>query len=244
VEGVENARDFMEAARSVSAKKPLVLLKGARSASSSQAATSHTGTLGGEYRIYRDVCRQNRILEVADSNELATVCKALSLSPPASGDRVAVMTHTAGPSILAVDALAASGCPLAQVSPETLRKIRSLIGESTPVVLSPNPIDVTGSGFFADIYPKCVEAVVEDEGVDIVIAIYAVHRNFETPAKALADLQKRTSKPILACVLASKEESREDESVMREAGIPTYQTPEETALAAAYLIKYRRLSSC
>jgi len=243
VEAVENGRDFMEAAHSVALKKPLILLRGARNESTRHVATSHTGTMGGNYQIFRSLCRQYQILEVDNSNDLATVCKALSLSPKPSGDRVAVFTHTAGPSILTLDTLIEHGCPLAKVSPETLLKIKGLIGESTPVVLSPNPIDVTGSGFFVDIYSKCVETVLEDSGVDVLIVIYAVHRNYETPAKALAALQRRTSKPILACIVSSKDEIREDEKILREAGIPIYQTPEEAALAASYLVKYYKLSS-
>jgi acetyltransferase len=62
VEGIEDGRGFMEAARTLSQKKPLVLLKGARSESMSAVSSSHTGTLGGTYRIFKDACRQYKIL--------------------------------------------------------------------------------------------------------------------------------------------------------------------------------------
>ena len=81
VEGIEDGRGFMEAARILSQKKPLVVLKGARSESVSAAAASHTGTMGGTYRIFKGACRQYRVLEVRNSQELATVCKALAIAP-------------------------------------------------------------------------------------------------------------------------------------------------------------------
>ncbi len=238
VEGIEDGRGFMEAARTLSQKKPLVVLKGARSESVSVAAASHTGTMGGTYRIFKDACQQYKILEVRNSQELATVCKALAIAPRPAGTRVAVITHTAGPSILALDTLIENGCSLAHASEQTLRRIKKIIGEHAPIVLSPNPIDLTGSGIFVDIYPKCVEALLADEGVDMVIPIYAIHRNFETSARALVELKRRTSKPIIVCIVASREEISEDERIMQEAGIPVFQAPEDAALAASYLARY------
>jgi len=243
VEGIEDGRGFMEAARTLSRKKPLVLLKGARSESMSAISTSHTGTMGGAYRIFRDACRQYGILEVQSEKDLATVCKALAIAPRPHGEKVAVVTHSAGPSILALDTLIENHCPAAQTSESTRHRIRQIIGGHVPIILSPNPIDVTGSGYFVDVYPKCVEAVLEDEGVDMVIPIYAMHRNLESSAKALADLKRRTSKPIIASILASREEMREDERVMMEAGIPVFQAPEDAALAASFLAKYYRYVS-
>jgi len=243
VEGIEDGRGFMEAARTLSKKKPVVLLKGARSESMSAIATSHTGTMGGAYRIFRDACRQYGILEVRNLKDMTTVCKVLAIAPRARGERVAVVTHTAGPSILALDTLIENGCPMAQTSEETRGRIKKIIGEHVPIVLSPNPIDLTGSGLFVDVYPRCVEAVLEDEGVDMVVPIYAIHRNFETSARALADLMRRQEKPIVVSIVASREEIREDERIMQEAGIPVFQAPEDAALAASYLARYHRYAS-
>jgi len=240
VEGIEDGRGFMEAARTLSRKKPLVLLKGARSESMSAISTSHTGTMGGTYRIFRDACRQYGVLEVQSEKDLATVCKALAIAPRPHGERVAVVTHSAGPSILALDTLIENGCPVAQTSEATRHKIRQIIGGHVPIILSPNPIDVTGSGYFVEPYSKCVEAVLEDEGVDMVIPIYALHRNLESSAKALAEMKGRTLKPIIASILASRQEMRHDETIMQEAGIPVFQAPEDAALAASFLAKYYR----
>jgi len=243
VEGIEDGRGFMAAARILTRKKPLVLLKGARTESTSSIATSHTGTLGGVYRIFRDACRQHGILEVRTSKDLATVCKALAIAPQPRGDRVAVVTHTAGPSILALDTLIENSCPMAQTSEETLHRIKKIIGEHVPIVLSPNPIDLTGSGLFVDVYPRCVEEVLRDEGVDIVIPIYAIHRHFETSARTLAELAGRTPKPMIVSILASREEIREDERILQAHGIPVFQAPEDAALAASYLARYYRFVS-
>ena len=154
VEGIEGSRGFMEAARNLAKKTPVVLLKTARSASMSVVATSHTGTMGGAYRIFSDACRQYGILEVQNMKDLATVCKSLAISSYPRGERVAFITHTASPSILAVDTLIENGCALAQTLDETRHRIRKIIGERVPVVLSPNPIDITGSGAFAEVFPR------------------------------------------------------------------------------------------
>ena len=60
------------------------------------------------------------------------------------------------------------------------------------------------------------------------------------PQERLAELKRRTSKPIIVCILASREEIIEDEKILQEAGIPVFQAPEDAALAACYLAKYHQ----
>jgi len=55
LEGAQNGPRFMEAARKVSKKKPIVLLKAGKNNAGARAVSSHTGSLAGEYTAYQAV---------------------------------------------------------------------------------------------------------------------------------------------------------------------------------------------
>ncbi|RLG38096.1 MAG: acetyl CoA synthetase, partial [Thermoproteota archaeon] len=62
MEGVKEGRRFMEVARRVTPKKPVIVLKAGRSARGSMAASSHTGSLAGMDAVYESVFRQTGVL--------------------------------------------------------------------------------------------------------------------------------------------------------------------------------------
>src|SRR5229473_1667755 len=57
-EDLKDGRAFAEAAKRVSRKKPVVVLKAGRTSAGAKAASSHTGALAGNDKIYEDVLRQ------------------------------------------------------------------------------------------------------------------------------------------------------------------------------------------
>ncbi len=54
---VKNGKRFLESARKVSRKKPIVLLKGGQTKAGNRAASSHTGALSSDTRIFNAVCK-------------------------------------------------------------------------------------------------------------------------------------------------------------------------------------------
>src|SRR6202048_770014 len=61
-EDLKDGRSFAEVAKRVSRKKPVVMLKAARTAQGARAASSHTGALAGNDKIYDDVLRQSGVI--------------------------------------------------------------------------------------------------------------------------------------------------------------------------------------
>ncbi len=96
MEGIDNAREFMEVAREITAEKPIVILKVGRSELGSGAAASHTGSLAGTDALYDTAFEQAGILRVDTIEEFLDTAKAISMQPLPKGNRIAVLTEAGG----------------------------------------------------------------------------------------------------------------------------------------------------
>ncbi len=237
MESTEDARGFVQMAGQTVREKPVVVYKVGESELAQYSALTHTGTLAAPHKLTLDAFRQFGILSVSSCQELVSVCKALSTSSLPRGPRVGVFTHTAGPSIIILDELAKRGCTIPPLAKQTIKKVEQVIGENPPVILK-NPLDVAGLGFAAEPFGKIAEAMLEDPSIDILVAVYCLHKNWRFPTPELIAARERYQKPIIACYLSDIGSVREDRELLAEAGIPTYTTPEAAAHAAAGLVNY------
>src|SRR5258708_3913746 len=77
METIGDARSFLSAAREVTRRKPIIVLKAGRTQAAAQAATSHTGALTGSYDVFDAACRRSGILSVDRIEELFSMSEAL-----------------------------------------------------------------------------------------------------------------------------------------------------------------------
>lgn len=235
LEGTEDAGAMVRVAAEIG--KPVVVYKVGRAKATDHACLTHTGTLAGSYRLYRDIFRQFGIYAVDSVAEMVASLKALSLAPLPAGNRVGIMTHTAGPSIVAADELLRRGCHLPSFAAATLEAIERLTGPSPPFVLK-NPLDVAGFGFAAEAYGQYLDLVVQDPGVDVVLAIYCEHKNWRFPSPELVQTKEKVGKPIVACYAARNKSLEEERKFLERHGIPLFGTPEEAAWGVAALVAW------
>ena len=70
IEGVQDGRAFFAALKRCAKVKPVIILKGGRTQSGSQAAHSHTGSLAGSIEIFDAACRQAGAMRAETMDEL------------------------------------------------------------------------------------------------------------------------------------------------------------------------------
>lgn len=109
MEGVRDGRRFMEAARKVTEKKPLICLKGGRTEAGAMAARSHTASIAGSLQVFKAAARQVGITLASDCEELADLAVAFSLSPLPEGRKVGIVTGGGGWGVLTADACEEQG---------------------------------------------------------------------------------------------------------------------------------------
>jgi acetyltransferase len=241
LEGTEEARKLVQAASRIAGTKPVVIYKAGRSRAMDFAALTHTGTAAGSYRMYRNIfMNQFGVLMVDSVAELVAACKALSVSPLPTGGGLGIVTHTAGPSIALLDSAAHQGISIPALQEETINKIKGVLGQNPPVVLK-NPLDTVGLGFEAGVYGRVVNEVLEDPAIDLVVAIYCLHKNWRFPSPELSAAQRRSGKPVLAYYVSTWEACREERRILQKAGVPLYISPEEVAGAVSALVHYGKM---
>jgi acyl-CoA synthetase (NDP forming) len=229
IEGLKDPLGFFQCARRLAPRKPIVVYKAGKLEEVSRATVTHTGSLAGEYRYYQAMFRQAGILEAASSWETAVMAKALSMLRPPAGNRLCALTFTAGPTIVAMDRLLASGWKLPNLSDNAMRQIRSIIGEKTPVDLQ-NPVDLTGPGFLPHTYASVLDVLLL-EPFDAYFLAWSYNPQIRIPIAELEHFRKSTDKPFVLVLLAPLSEVRPYLQDLNARGICTYHTPEDGAAA-------------
>ena len=237
IEDVRHARKFMSAARAAARSKPVVVLKAGRVPEGAKAAASHTGALAGSDDVYDAAIRRAGMLRVLTTEDLFGAVETLARARPLFGERLAIMTNGGGPGVMATDALVCGGGRLATLSNETLRRL----GEVLPATWShANPVDIIGDAP-AERYRQTLELLLADDQSDAILFIHAPTAIVPSAdiARAIAPLARGASRNILACWLGG-DAVAEARKVFADAGIPTFNTPEDAVNGYLQIVHYRQ----
>lgn len=165
MESVKNGRRFLDGCRRVGRKKPIVLMKGGRSAAGNKAAASHTGAMSTDTRIFDAVCKQAGVVKVERSMDLLDLSAAFSSLPLPKGNRAAIMTLGGGWGVVTADLCAEYHIEV----PELSQELNDLISTILPPYWShSNPVDIVGENDMS-IPMRIMEVLMKWDGCDAVI---------------------------------------------------------------------------
>ncbi|MFH1230865.1 MAG: acetate--CoA ligase family protein [Planctomycetota bacterium] len=235
LESIDNGRGFMDIATRVSRSKPIVMVKGGTTAAGSRAASSHTGSLAGQDRAYQSAFIQSGVIRVETISDLFDIARAfVTYSPLKSkaqlhGPRIAIITNSGGPAVMAADRIEKSKLlKMAPFSEDTINKLRNNFPPGANVY---NPVDVIADAS-AERYHLAINEVYNDKNVDGILVIYtpASKEQPEYIAKTTAEIFRKAQKPILTSFMGGEIVSRGID-IIKDAGIPNYPSPERAILA-------------
>lgn len=163
LESIHDGEALVEAARDVTARKPVIILKTGRGESGRRAAASHTAALAGDAAVATAVLRQAGVRLVTDGLTLLDVASALDRQPPPGGSRVAVVTNSGGTGVELADLLEGHGMALPRLS----SRLQAAIQAHLPAHASTeNPIDLTVDWErFGTMYGETIRALLGARGV-------------------------------------------------------------------------------
>ena len=235
MEGVKNGRKFIQEARKIVKKKPILVLKGGVTQESAHRAKSHTASIAGSDQVFNAAFKKAGIIRVENVEELMDMSIALSKQPPMLGDNVAIVSNVGGPAILAADAVERFGLKLANLSEKTKKEIESLY----PGVDATNPIDMIADAK-AERYRKVLDMVLADKNVDGVILINMLKSTFFEPkdAKSFPKIVSKYPRKPVVDVPAGGEDFAKVYEVLGRSRIPLYNLPEKAAKALKVLRAY------
>ncbi len=204
MESIQNPANFRKLASRISKKKPILALKAGRSAAGASAASSHTGSLAGADKAANALLSQSGVIREYSLKDLFATAKVFANCPIPKGDRVAIITNSGGPGIMATDAVCEHGMQMAKITDETKEKLRSFLPSAASVK---NPIDMIASAPIEH-YKQTLETVIADENVDMIITIYLPFLGLKDidVAKALMEIKaKNPQKPVIGVFMTKSE---------------------------------------
>jgi len=240
LESFGNSRKFSRIARRVTAKKPVVVVKGGSTQAGSRAAASHTGAMATS-DVVSDVLFQHAgIIRVNLMEEMFDVAALLSSQPLPRGRRLVIVTNGGGPGIIAADYAARNGLSLPQPSQEMIGKLKSVVKRD---ISFHNPLDIT-AGADAEEFRGILRLLADDKDSDAVLSIFIppVVENMESFEASIRDVAQyfwNERKPLLACFLGQ----RGFKSKLGSSGrfVPSYPFPEEAISALSKAVQYAEM---
>jgi len=237
LEGLKPGRGrlFVEKAREVVKKKPVIIYKAGKTERGGLAAASHTAALAGDYQVYRAAIKQAGLIEVHSFDEIMDVAKILLTQPLMRGRRVYVVTDAGGVGVMLTDALASEGFELPQPPPDLKRELREIL---PPHCIVENPIDLTGDTD-DERYVKVLEKLLPREDVDavVVVALPQIPGLRGSLYDYLIEARRRYEKPIVVIMIGGMI-AEKFKNLLENSGIPVFESPERAARALAALYKY------
>ncbi|RSM43462.1 CoA-binding protein [Actinoplanes sp. ATCC 53533] len=141
LEDLKDGRAFAETAQRVSKRKPVIVLKAGRTSQGARAASSHTGALAGDDKVYDDILRASGVIRAPGLNDLLEYARGVPLLPAPRGENVVIITGAGGSGVLLSDACADHGLSLMSIPPDLDAAFRAFI---PPFGAAGNPVDITG----------------------------------------------------------------------------------------------------
>ena len=226
LESFPKGRRFFELARE--AQKPIVVLKGGKSPSGAKAASSHTGSLAGDFEIIRGALDQAGVIQVDDFFELADMARTLDKDflLPRLRDRkprLAIFSYSGAANIVTTDHLEKYGMTLAVLSPQTQTRLEALSPSWMPVN---NPVDfwpaMEKNGPVLA-YQEGLAALHEDPEIDgIIVHMFAGFGVWFLNMKEIMSSIKGPRKPILFWVIGHEKGLQATRLALEADGWPVF----------------------
>jgi acyl-CoA synthetase (NDP forming) len=216
LEGLKNGRRFLEVARKAALTKPVILFKGGKTDVGSQAAQSHSGALAGRYALFKAACHQIGLIEAETTDGLLDYTAAFLHYPLPRGKRIAVLTRGGGWGVVAADACREWGLELPRLPDRLIEKLNQVL----PAYWSHgNPIDMAAT-LNPEALPRCLEALIQEEGIDGIIA-----QGVDARQRSLQMAEKLKKEKLLENIDLEKSKPQSSEVKMILDLMDTYKKP-------------------
>jgi len=248
IEGMPDARRFIDTARRISPHKPIVALKTGRSRQAVKAAQSHTGSLAGSNEIWEAAFRQAGIISVSSLEELVDVTRTLYMLPPLINPNICVATFSGGTAIMALDAMQGTDLLAADPAPATIDKIAKLapawLGVGNPVDYWPM---VMGTESLSRSISGIMDILLADKTFGGWMFIQIIPDTVVSghTRDMLKDLVSGHPGKPLVCVLTGAQGSELIKELQEDSSVLAFPTPERASRALGHVYrysKYRRIN--
>jgi len=260
IEGIRDGRRFIEAARKITPRKPVLAQYVGGSASGARAGLSHTGAMAGPDFLYNGIFKQAGIIRVDSVEDLFANGWALATQPPLNGNRVGVMTNSGGPSTTISYVCDSVGLEVPRFSEGLQKEIRKHI---EPHASAANPVDLTFDVGIKKLAITIPEIMMKSGEVDAIIIhgammtgyLHEIYPHLKEMAgnisledflkfaqpvvKEVFELPRKYNMPFLISTFFDEEDCYT--KGYQDNNIPVFRFPEKSAIALGCLYRYKKI---
>ncbi len=248
IEGLKNGRKWYEAAKEVTKKKPIVVIKVGVTEAGSKAAASHTGSIAGSDKVYDAAFRQAGVVRAYDAAEMFDYVKGLLYCPLPQGPNIGIVSNSGGVAVETADRLIENGLKVPTFSEEAQEEIMQLI----PAFGNPrNPVDLTATlnmNSFLNVpdivlkQPEIHGLITISLGTSIIKTMFPdvpeedLEGMYEWINGTLLKTYKKYDKPVIVIDPAA-DVAGASAKILEKEKVPVYTTPERAADVMGVLYK-------
>lgn len=245
IEGLRDGAAFVDMlAYAQRLHKPVVILKTGRTSLGKTMAMSHTGSIAGSQAVFKSVCADYGATLVEDLDELYEIAQMFAklrrtgkLRRDGAPAGVAALSISGGHIGLFADLGSEAGVPFAELAPDTQQALGEQLKRPPPIL---NPVDLTG-GTVSDpgVWGRCIGKLLKDDGVDVVLPILTIARNYDAVTADIVAISDSTDKSLLVAWPGSAREGR-GKAALRDSLVPIFDSQRNAARGAAALAAFRQ----
>lgn len=242
LESFKRPKRFLEIARGVTRKKPVIFLKGGSTAEGARAAVAHTAALAEEDRVIDGALRQAGIIRIYKYSHLFMAAKALACMPLPKGNRVSFLAPSGAMLVVLTDLCLS----LDLAVPDFAEPTRKFLQDISPsIVRMRNPVDIWFAAGLHGVeyaYREGMNAALKDSNIDAVVPVLLLTDDTGVPPlNFIVELAaKYPEKPIYVTFSGEKKHMEAGKAFLEPRGVPTFPLIEDPFEILSILARCRQ----
>ena len=236
VEQIREGKRFMDIARMITEKKPVVAIKSGSSRIGRMTASSHTGSLSGSYEVYMAAFREAGIIPVGSMREAFQTAELLSSEGYPKGIRAIVISNAGGFAVMSSDYAEQFGIDLVEFPPAIIAELDTVLPADWN---RRNPVDMVGDAS-AERFARTFDIMIKNQDAWDIAFVIAVPSAISDPirvANELVRFSKNTHKMIVGCMIGG-DSMKTPLRILRDSGIPNFPDLEDAFRAVGNICRH------
>jgi acetyltransferase len=237
IEGIKHGRYFLQLAKQVSLRKPVIVWKGGKTEAGISIAASHTGSLAGNRDVFEAALKQSGVVSATNLEELIDLAMGFTSPVIPAGNRLGLVAEAGSGTVTAADIYEELGLTIPSLSVETKQELdATLKGVAMVSLTRQNPVDLGWLTY--DTSPRmhltCYKIVGKE--VDAIVALCYAHLD-EQFTTQLVSLRDEMKKPLILVAGLPVIEKPGMTMLVRK-GVPTYTIIQRALKVLSAMVRY------
>ena len=165
IEELKRGKRFLELAREITPKKPIIAIYVGGSQGGNRALQSHTGSLAGDSKIYNAVFKETGVIKTDYVQEFLDIALILSNKILPKGNRIGIITNSGGPGAMIANNAEKHGLVVPEFSESLQNELKAILPTTAGFN---NPVDCTFDMNLPYFYINLPEILMKSGEVDSI----------------------------------------------------------------------------